>query len=192
MLLRNMALLPPFGRRPRGGLGRGWLLRLYREGLCRAWLGTTPGSLPLAAGLGRGWLLRLHRERPCRALLGTTGPSPVYGRGVGARGLLGLCRERSSAEHGSALRLAPSLWPQAEGRVGEGLAVEASPGTPLPSIARHYAWLPPFGRRPRGGLGRGWLLRLHRERPCRAWLGTTPGSLPLAAGRGEGRGGVGF
>gem|GEM_PF-4838961 len=68
----------------------------------------------------------------------------------------------------------------------------ALPGRHLPSMARHYA--PPLRHRRRGGLGRGlcavdpsasWLapfplvepsharLRLYREDPCRAWLGTT-------------------
>ena len=155
-MARHYSWLPPFGRRPRGGLGRGWPLGLYRESPCRAWLDTTPGCLPLAGGQGEGR------------------------GGVGFWSFTG----KASAEHGSALHLAASLWSQAKGRAGEGVAVGALPGRPLPSMARHYAWLPPFGRRARGGLGRGWLLRLYRESLCRAWLGTT-GPSPVY-GRGVG------
>ena len=93
---------------------------------------------------------------------------------------------KAPAEHGSALPSAPSLWrSQGEGWGGVGLLL----GRPLPSMARHYRLLPPFGAA-KGRVGEGLAFRW--EGPCRAWLGTTVCSLPLAQPRGGLRTGWSF
>ena len=101
---------------------------------------------------------------------------------------------KASAEHGSALRSAPSLCRRQGGRAGEGLALRlhvwpASRLMPLPqgplrgggshvepsharlgrssvkllpSMARHYALLPPFAAG-KGRAGEGLALRLHAQ-----------------------------
>jgi len=173
MLLRNMALLRPFGRKPRGGLGRGWFLGPYRESPCRAWLGTTPGFLPLATGQGGGWeglAVGVLPGRPLPSMARHYARPPPFGRrprgglgGVGCWGFTG----KASAEHGSALQAAPLPF------TGEGLGgFGALPGGPLPSMARHYG--PPLSRLRERGWGEGgfWALPVS---PCRAWLGTTGG-----------------
>ena len=77
----------------------------------------------------------------------------------------------------------------AGGGEGWGGGVQKSPGTPMPSMARHYRFAPSPAPQAEGRVGERCFGN-PRERSCRAWLGATASLPPLRRRRRGGWGGV--
>ena len=139
------------------------------ESPCRAWLGTTASAPSLLRSKGEGW--------GGVGFCGLSGAA-VFAAYAAPTGLVDGLESPCRAWLGTTAS-APSLAPQAEGRVGEGLAFVAFQrcwlrglrrsyeaggllGKPLPSMARHYLSSLLLPRRLRALVGGSVLLRGHR------------------------------